>query len=48
MHQTTNEPITTYFLVVQAAFIDYLVLDGPQLWEEYQLFLLTFEEPATL
>ena len=48
MHQTTNEPITTYFLAVQAAFIDHLVLDGPQLWEEYQLFLMTFEKPATL
>ena len=34
-------------MIIQAALADYLVLDGPRLWEEYQLFLMTFEKPTT-
>ena len=46
MHQIVL--IAMYFLTVQTALADYLVLDGPQLWEKYQLFLMTFEKPTTL
>ena len=47
----TKEPIANFpylIMIIQAALADYLVLDGPQLWEKYQLFLMTFEKPTTL
>ena len=42
-------PLISYLIViVRAAVAIYLVLDGSQLEEEYQLFLMSFEKPATL